>query len=207
MLSRNVKQTLPPYRMHYLPHTSRAKVSICKICSPSEKCNLHFWRDQADNFTLWGFFKSVEEEIWLRCKTVTCNNKTTWIRLKTMNSCPHLHPHKYGFYYCDVAPFLRLFFSPPSFSAAGHCVQCDVRPFCCSSIMIFLVAELSITQRALMHHESTIRSTDNVIFLLRRGEKWYDPFGINLNGDFDWCNERMVSHWARLCSMFACFPQ
>lgn len=45
-----------------------------------------------------------------------------------------------------------------------------------------------------MHHESAIRSTDNCIFLLRN--KVPRPIGINLNEDFDWCNERMVSCWA-----------
>lgn len=101
----------------------------------------------------------------------------------------------------SLLPQLLLCLSP--FCQSSRCVKYDVRPSYCSSIMIFLV-ELSITQQALMHHESAIRSTDNCIFLL--WNKVVRPVGINLNGDSDWWNERMVPCQARHWCMVACLP-
>lgn len=155
-------------------------------------------------------------KIWLvRCQQHLTHNSGTY-RNTTNQNClklnsfisPHLHPCTHThvdsvslmLHYPSIS---ELFFPLPLSWRSSQCVKCDVRPSCCSSIMIFLV-ELSITQQALMRHESAIRSTDNCIFLLRN--KVARPVGINLNGDFDWCNERMVSRWAWRCCTVPCLP-
>ena len=149
----------------------------------------------------------------VRCQQHLTQNSGTY-RNTTNQNClkrnsfisPHLHPCTYVdsvslmLHYPSIS---ELFFPLPLSWRSSQCVKCDVRPSCCSSIMIFLV-ELSITQQALMRHESAIRSTDNCIFLFRN--KVARPVGINLNGDFDWCNERVVSHWDWRCSMVPCLP-